>query len=133
AISMRGEIDVEFPHSHQVTSWRIGISNAIVPQSRWECTLGVGEATGRLPNPAPGSWTGALLAASRPQDGERYRASWRGVAGSRPQPAALRRSGPRWGRRWDHESCRRAGSEKQAYYEGVPLPLVAAIPAPEPR
>ena len=88
-----------------------------MPQSRRECTLGVGEATGHLPNAAPDGWQCALPAASRPQDGERYRAYWRGVTGSSPQPAALRRSGPRWGRRWDHENCRRADSEKQACYE----------------
>ena len=80
-------------------------------------TLWVGEATGRLPTPAPGGWPCALPAASRPQDGERYRAYWRGVTGSGPQPAALSRSGPHWGRLWDHENCRRAGSEKQACYE----------------
>jgi len=32
------------------------------------------EATGRLPNPAPGGWQCARPAASRPQDGWRYRA-----------------------------------------------------------
>jgi hypothetical protein len=69
------------------------------------------------PNPAPGGWPGARPAASRTPDGERYRVCWRGVTGSIPQPAALRRSGPCWGRRWDHENCRRAGSEKQACYE----------------
>src|SRR5262245_9897087 len=91
ALWMRGEIDVEFLLGHQVTSWRmrIGISNAILPQSRRECTLRVGEATGRLLNPASGGRPGALPAASRPQDGERYRAYWGGVTGSRPQPAAL--------------------------------------------
>jgi hypothetical protein len=51
----------------------IGISNAIVPQSRRECTLWVVEATSPLPNPAQGAWQCALPAASRPQ-GCRYRA-----------------------------------------------------------
>src|SRR5262249_39767651 len=32
----------------------IGISNALLPQSRRVCPLWVGAATGRLPNPAPG-------------------------------------------------------------------------------
>ena len=31
--------------------------------------------------------------------------AWRGVTGSRPRPAALRRSGTRWARRWDRENC----------------------------
>ena len=42
----------------------IGISNSILPQFRRECTLWVVEATGRLPNPAPGAWQCALPAGS---------------------------------------------------------------------
>jgi hypothetical protein len=53
---------------------RIGILNALLPQSRREYTLWVGEAPGRLSNPTPGGWQGARPAASRPQDGGRYRA-----------------------------------------------------------
>ena len=41
-------------------------------RSHRECILGVGEATGPLPNPAPGDWLCALPAACRLQDGERY-------------------------------------------------------------
>jgi len=40
-----------------------GISYAIVPQSRRECTLWVVEATGRLPAPSAGGWQCALPAA----------------------------------------------------------------------
>jgi hypothetical protein len=36
-----------------------GIANAIVPQSRREYTLWIGEATGRLPNHVPGGWQDA--------------------------------------------------------------------------
>jgi hypothetical protein len=42
----------------------IGISNAILPQSRREGTLWVVEATGRIPNPSPGGWQCALLRAA---------------------------------------------------------------------
>jgi len=51
---------------------RIGISNAILAQSRGEYTLGIVEATGRILNPLPGDSQCALPAISGPQDGRRY-------------------------------------------------------------
>ena len=70
-----------------------GISNAIVPQSRRECTLWVGEATGRLPTPR------ARRLAVRPA-GSKQAAGWRALPGilawSDGQRTPASRSEPLW-------------------------------------
>src|SRR5262245_19967619 len=64
---------------------RIEIANAIVPQSRGACTLGVVEAPGRSPTSAPGGWPWVLPAAHKPPA-----LSGRPDGGDEPQISASR-------------------------------------------
>src|SRR2546426_504804 len=75
------------------TERRIGISHAIVPQSRGACTLGVVKARGRSPTPAPGGWPCTLPAARRTQAGGRSRA---GLVWGDGSPTAASRSETLW-------------------------------------
>jgi hypothetical protein len=68
-----------------------------VPQSRRACPLGVGEAPGRLPNPAPGGWPCALPATRRPP-----------ARGDGLQTPAARS-----GRATERDGCTREGSAGQ--------------------